>query len=160
MGVDISTVASEASGPREMLVPSDQASPSLGDVAIVATMMAGAGAGKCRMNFVVYNRTGVDIAMGALATAINIKGEVTDNWVINVGLLPPNGQTARLFSCGLGGARLIFTPLSDFSWPPLKCAKAGQDPEVCALGLKIRSTLPLGDKTDIVQSAPTPEKAH
>ncbi len=159
-GSVVAPIAGELSGPREMLVPTEQASPSLGNLVVVATMMAGAGAGKCRMNFVMSNPTTAAIAMGAVATAINAKGEVTDNWALSIGSLPPNGQTARLFSCGLGAAKLILTPLPEFSWPPVKCAKPDQDPEACSLGMQIKSTLPLGDKNDIKESAPEPEKKH
>ena len=159
-GGAVAPIASAAAGAREMFVPSDQASPSLGNINLVATMMAGAGAGKCRMNFVFSNLSSATATLGFVATAINADGLVTDNWAITVGSLAPNGQTARLYSCGLGAAKLILTPLADFSWPPVKCAKADQESEACALGFKIKSTLPLGEKSDIKQASSEPEKKH
>lgn len=159
-GGAIAPIASELGGPREMTIPTEQATPSLGDLLMSATMMAGAGAGKCRMNFIFTNLASVPVAMGAVATAINVKGEVTDNWVLSIGSLAPNGQTARLFSCALGAAKLIVVPLSEFSWPPIKCAKPDQDPEACSLGMQIKSSLPLGEKGDIKQTAAEPEKKH
>ena len=144
----------------EVLVPSDQASQSLGQIKLDATMMAGAGAGKCRMNFVFSNMSSAAATLGFLATVINADGLVTDNWAITVGSIAPNGQTARLYSCGLGAAKLILTPLADFSWPPIKCAKGDQEPEACALDVKIKSTLPLGEKDDIKHASSEPEKKH
>ena len=159
-GGAVAPIGSDAAGARELLVPSDQASQSLGSIKLAATMMAGAGAGKCRMNFVFSNTSGVAATLGFVATAINAKGEVTDNWAISVGSIAPNGQTARLYSCGLGAAKLILTPLGEFSWPPIKCAKPDQEPEACALDFKIKSTLPLGEKSDIKQASSEPEKKH
>ncbi|TAN76964.1 MAG: hypothetical protein EPN20_01765 [Magnetospirillum sp.] len=159
-GGAIAPIASDTAGPREVFVPSEQASPSLGDVLVTATMMAGAGAGKCRMNFIITNQSTTPVTMGAVATAINAKGEVTDNWAISVGLLAPNGQTARLFSCGLGATKLILTPLSEFSWPPVKCAKPDREAEACSLGMRVKSTLALGEKGDIKQTPSEPAKKH
>lgn len=159
-GGAVAPIASDATGARELFVPSDQVGQSLGNIKLAATMMAGAGAGKCRMNFVFSNLSSAAATLGFVATAINVKGEVTDNWAISVGSIAPNGQTARLYSCGLGAVKLILTPLADFSWPPIKCAKPDQEPETCALDFKIKSTLPLGEKSDIKQTSSEPEKKH
>ena len=159
-GSGVAPIASDASGVRDLFVASDQASESLGTITLAATMMAGAGAGKCRMNFVLSNGSSAAATLGMLATAINAKGEVTDNWAISVGTLLPNGQTARLYSCTLGATKLILTPLSDFSWPPVKCFKADQEAEACSLAMRIKSTLPLGEKGDIKQASSEPEKKH
>jgi hypothetical protein len=145
-GSAVAPIGSAKAGPRELFIPSDQASESIGTVAITATMMAGAGAGKCRMNFVINNASTATIAMGALASALNDKGEVTDNWVIGIGSLAPGGQTSRLFSCALGANQLKFAPTGEFSWPPLKCARGDQEPEACPLGLKLKSNLALVEK--------------
>ena len=142
----IAPIGSTLAGPRELFVPPEQASQSLGTVLVAATMMAGAGAGKCRMNFVITNMSTATITMGVVGSASNDKGDVTDNWVISIGSLAPNSQAARLFSCALGAAKLTLTPLGEFSWPPLKCAKADKEPEACPLGMQIRSSLPIAEK--------------
>jgi hypothetical protein len=142
-GSAVAPIGSSHAGPREVFVPTDQASESIGTVSLNATMMAGAGAGKCRMNFVISNPSAATVTMGALASALNDKGDVTDNWVLSVGSLAPNGQTTRLFSCALGAAQLRIAPTGEFSWPPLKCVKGEQEPETCPLGLKIKSNLPI-----------------
>jgi hypothetical protein len=146
-GGAVAPIESTIAGPKELTVPSAQASQSLGTVTLSATMLAGAGAGKCRMNFVIYNGSSATIAFGAIGSAFNAKGDVVDNWVVNIGSLAPASQTARLFSCGLGGAQLGLAPLPDFSWPPVKCVtNPDQDPEPCAVDLRIKSTLPLAPK--------------
>ncbi|MDO8606889.1 MAG: hypothetical protein Q7R40_10165 [Phaeospirillum sp.] len=145
-GGGIAPIGSTGVGPREIFIPPEQASQSLGTVLVAATMMAGAGAGKCRMNFVVTNMSTTTITMGAVGTATNDKGDVTDNWVISIGSLAPNAQAARLFSCALGAVKLTLTPLGEFSWPPLKCAKPDKEPEACPLGMQIRSSLPIAEK--------------
>jgi hypothetical protein len=145
-GSAVAPIGSGKAGPRELFIPTDQASESIGTVAVTATMMAGAGAGKCRMNFVINNASTATIAMGALASALNDKGEITDNWVIGIGSLGPGGQTSRLFSCALGANQLKFAPTGEFGWPPLKCARGDQEPEACPLGLKLKSNLALVEK--------------
>ncbi|CAA7612858.1 hypothetical protein [Magnetospirillum sp. SS-4] len=145
-GSAVAPIASGHAGPRELFIPTDQASDSIGNVAVTATMMAGAGAGKCRMNFIVNNYSTAAIAMGALASALNDKDEVTDNWVISIGSLAVGGQTTRLFSCALGAVQLRLVPTGEFGWPPLKCAKGEQEPESCPLGLSLKSNLPLVEK--------------
>ncbi|MBI3443805.1 MAG: hypothetical protein HY055_00165, partial [Magnetospirillum sp.] len=63
-GGDASAQWSTLAGPREMMVPPAQASESLGNVTVTATMWAGSGAAKCRVNFVVENYSSANIAMG------------------------------------------------------------------------------------------------
>ena len=159
-GTVVAPIDSVLDGPHDQVFPSEMASQSLGNVVIAATMMAGAGAGKCRMNFVIRNQASAAIALGAIATVISANGEVVENWVLSIGALPANGQTARLFSCGLGAAKLIMAPLADFGWPPVKCAKPDQEPEACPVGLQITSSLPMGSKSEIKQGPAQPEEKH
>ncbi len=147
-GAAIAPIDSNLAGPREMVYPPPQASESQGNVAVSATMMAGAGAGKCRMNFIIENPTTVTVALGMIATTVNAKDEVVDNWVVNVGALPPRGQTVRLFSCSLGAVQFSMKPTSEFTWPPVRCVNAAGEAEPCALGLKVTATLPIVERTE------------
>ncbi|WP_068494751.1 hypothetical protein [Paramagnetospirillum marisnigri] len=155
-----SPIASTASGPREKTIAPEQAGESLGDVSLAASMLAGAGAGKCRMNFVLFNNSSATIALGMVGTSVSSKGDILDNWVINIGALAPGGQTARLFSCAIGAAQLSFSPLADFGTPPIKCLNAKQEVESCAVGMKIRSTLPMIEKDQIKPPEPAGGKKH
>lgn len=160
-GGAIAPIASTASGLRDRLYPPEQVGDSLGTVKLEASMVAGAGAGKCRMNFVIYNGSTATIAMGLVGSAVSSKGEILDNWVVNLGAVAPSGQTARLFSCALGAVQLSLAPLSDFGNPPIKCINAKQEMESCAVALQVKSSLPLIDKADIKSTAPAaPEKKH
>ncbi|RAU23329.1 hypothetical protein CU669_04125 [Paramagnetospirillum kuznetsovii] len=161
-GGAVAPIASSATGVREKFIPPEQIGDSLGTLKLEATMMAGAGAGKCRMNFVLFNASTATVAMGMVGSSVSAKGEILDNWVVNIGALAPSGQTARLFSCGLGAVQLSFSPLSDFGTPPIKCVNAKQEAEACPVALQIKSSLPLIDKADIkpVAGGAAPAKGH
>ena len=134
-------------GARELIVGPAQASDSLGQVVVTATMWAGSGAAKCRVNFVVENYSSATVALGTVGRTFNAKDEVVDNFVVTVAALPPMGLTGRLFSCTLGATQIALIPTSTFDWPPVKCVpKPDAEPEVCPVTLKIVSTLPVVKK--------------
>lgn len=148
-GGAVAPIASTAAGLREKMVAPEQVGDALGTLSLSATMMAGAGAGKCRMNFVLFNNSTATVALGMIATAVSAKSEILDNWVVNIGALPPGGQTARLFSCAIGAVQLVLVPLGEFSWPPVKCLNAKQETEACAVAFQIKSSLPMIDKDQL-----------
>lgn len=152
-GSSVAPLGADLAGRRELVVPPEMVSASLGNVEVNATMLAGAGAGKCRMNFVIYNASSVTIAAGFVGTTANAKGEIADNWVVNVGQLPPRAQTARLFSCALGAVKFKMVPTSEFSWPPVKCANDKGETEACPLGMRVNSTLPIADRNEVIETA-------
>ncbi|WP_148207270.1 hypothetical protein [Paramagnetospirillum magneticum] len=130
-------------GPREVVVAPPQISDSLGVVSVNATMWAGSGSAKCRVNFTVENYSSANVALGFVARTFGTKDEVVDNWVVTVATLPPNGRTGRLFSCTLGAVELMLIPTSGYDWPPAKCIKGAEEAEPCPLTLKINSTVPI-----------------
>lgn len=130
-------------GPREIVVPPPQASESLGIVSVSATMWAGSGSAKCRVNFTIENYSSASVALGFIGRTFGAKDELVDNWVITVATLPPNGRTGRLFSCTLGATQFTLVPTSGYDWPPAKCIKAGEETEMCPLTLKLTSTVPI-----------------
>lgn len=130
-------------GPREMVFAPIQASESLGQVTVNATMWAGSGAAKCRLNFVVENYSSTTVALGFVARTFSAKDEVVDSWVVNVAELPPQGRTGRLFSCTLGATQLTLVPMAGYDWPPAKCVRAGGEAEMCPLTVKLTSTVPI-----------------
>lgn len=130
-------------GPREVVVTPPQASESLGTVAVIATMWAGSGSAKCRVNFVVENYSSANVALGFIARTFNAKDELVDNWVVSVAALAPNGRTGRLFSCALGATQFTIVPTAGYDWPPAKCVKQGEETEMCPLTLKLTSTVPI-----------------
>jgi len=147
-GSAIAPIGADLVGKRDLLVPPEQVGESLGTVEITATMMAGAGAGKCRSNFLVFNNSTATVSLGVLASSYNDKGDLVDNWVVNVFALAPRTQTARLFSCALGAIKLKMVPTSEFSWPPVRCNNAAGELEACLVAMKLTSTLPIADKDE------------
>lgn len=137
-------VQSTMAGPREVTIAPAQASESLGTVVMTATMLAGSGAAKCRMSFLIDNTTNVTVALGVVGRTRNEKDEVVDNWVVNVADLAPKTQSMRLFSCILGGAQLDLIPTADFGWPPITCQNPKtKEQEACPVALKVISTVPV-----------------
>jgi hypothetical protein len=130
-------------GPREVVVAPPQISDSLGVVSVSATMWAGSGSAKCRVNFTIENYSSANVALGFVGRTYGAKDEVVDNWVVTVATLPPNSRTGRLFSCTLGAVEFMMVPISGFDWPPAKCVKAAEETEPCPLTLKITSTVPI-----------------
>jgi hypothetical protein len=130
-------------GPREIVVQPPQASESLGVVSVVATMWAGSGSAKCRVNFIVENYSSATVAMGFIARTFGAKDELVDNWVVQITALPPSGRTGRLFSCTLGATQLTLVPTSGYDWPPAKCVTKGEEAEACPLTVKLTSTVPI-----------------
>lgn len=135
-------------GPRQLTVMPPQAGESLGVVAVSATMWAGSGSAKCRVNFTIENYSSANVALGFVGRTFNAKDELVDNWVVSVATLPPNGRTGRLFSCTLGATQLVLVPTSGYDWPPAKCVKGAEESEACPLTLKIVSTLPIVEKKE------------
>lgn len=130
-------------GPREVVVAPPQASESLGTVAVIATMWAGSGSAKCRVNFVIENYSTAHVALGFIARTFGANDELVDNWVVSVAALAPNGRTGRLFSCTLGATNFTIVPTAGYDWPPAKCVKVGEETEMCPLTLKLTSTVPI-----------------
>lgn len=130
-------------GPREIVVQPPQASESLGTVAVIATMWAGSGSAKCRVNFVIENYSSANVAVGFIARTFGAKDELVDNWVVSVTTLAPNARTGRLFSCTLGATQFTLVPIAGYDWPPAKCVKSGEEAEPCPLTLKLNSTVPI-----------------
>lgn len=131
------------SGPREMVFAPAQASASLGQVTVAATMWAGSGAAKCRLNFFIENFSSSAVALGFVARTFNAKDEIVDAWVVNVAELQPSASTGRLFSCTLGATQFTLVPMSGYDWPPAKCAKPGGETDMCPLTFKLTSTVPI-----------------
>jgi hypothetical protein len=130
-------------GPREMVFNPIQAGESLGQVAVNATMWAGTGAAKCRLNFVIENYSSATVAMGFVARTFSAKDEIVDAWVVNVAELPPQGRTGRLFSCTLGATQFTLVPMAGYDWPPAKCLKPNGEADMCPLTVKLTSTVPI-----------------
>ncbi len=130
-------------GPREVVVQPPQASESLGTVAVIATMWAGSGSAKCRVNFVIENFSSATVALGFIGRTFGAKDELVDNWVVSVTTLAPNARTGRLFSCTLGATQFTLVPIAGYDWPPAKCVKSGEEAEPCPLTLKLNSTVPI-----------------
>ncbi|WP_152619783.1 hypothetical protein [Paramagnetospirillum magnetotacticum] len=130
-------------GVREMSVDPPQVSDSLGVVSVNATMWAGSGSAKCRVNFTIENYSSANVSLGFVGRTFGVKDEVVDNWAVSVATLAPNERTGRLFSCALGAVEFMMVPLSSFDWPPVKCVNAAGEAEPCSLTLKIKSTVPI-----------------
>ncbi|EME70583.1 hypothetical protein H261_07448 [Paramagnetospirillum caucaseum] len=145
-------------GPRELVMQPQQASESLGMVTISATMWAGSGSAKCRVNFTIENYSSATVALGFIGRTFGAKDELVDNWVVTIAALPPNGRTGRLFSCTLGATQLILVPTASYDWPPAKCVKGAEETEACPLTVKLTSTLPVAEKKEIKKEDPKDDK--
>jgi hypothetical protein len=130
-------------GERELTVATPQSSDSLGSVAVSATMWAGSGAAKCRINFFVENFSSSPVSVGFVGRSFDAKDQLLDNWVVNIGGLAVGATTGRLFSCSLGATQFTLVPLTGFDWPPIKCVNKEGEGELCPLTFKLTSTVPI-----------------
>lgn len=134
-------------GDREVTVGTPMASESLGNVKVTATMWAGTGSAKCRVNFFIENFSSSTVSLGFVGRTFDAKDSLVDNWVISIASLAPNFSAGRLFSCSLGATQFTLVPLANFEWPPVKCVTAKAEGEAeadaCPLTFTISSTVPI-----------------